>query len=183
MSKDFTVDEIRELLGELGARLCAKGITPTIRLVGGAAVAFMGNDRRVTQDIDASYTPQADVERVIASMAQERNLPSGWLNSSATAFIPAGAKWVSINLGDGLKAYIASPDTLLAMKLSSARDRDMLDISFLLEKLGIQNVDAATEIAAELYGDDDVAYSRTSREDAPIVAEEAINQKRKNEPN
>lgn len=58
MSKDFTVDEIRELLGELGARLCAKGITPTIRLVGGAAVAFMGNDRRVTQDIDASYTPK-----------------------------------------------------------------------------------------------------------------------------
>lgn len=178
MSKDFTSDEIRELLGELGARLRAKGINPTIRLVGGAAIAFTGNDRRVTQDIDASYTPQAEVERVIESMAQERNLPSGWLNSSATAFIPAGAKWVTINLGYGLKAYIASPETLLAMKLSSARERDMLDISFLLEKLGIQTVEAATKIAAELYGDDDVAYSITSPEDAPIVAEEAIIQKR-----
>ncbi|MGP9787274.1 DUF6036 family nucleotidyltransferase [Glutamicibacter sp. 287] len=133
MSKDFTIDEIRELLGELGSRLRAKGITPTIRLVGGAAIAFTGNERRVTQDIDASYTPPADVERVVELMAQERNLPSGWLNSSATAFIPAGAKWVSINLGEGLEAYIASPETLLAMKLSSARDRDMPDLSFLLE--------------------------------------------------
>lgn len=178
MNKDFTLDEIRELLGELGERLQANGITATIRLVGGAAIAFSGNDRRVTQDIDAYYSPQADVERLIKSMAQERNLPSGWLNSSAAAFIPAGAKWVTVNLGQGFKAYIASPETRLAMKLKSARDRDILDISFLLEKLDIHSVDGATEITAELYGDDDVAYSATSREDAPMVVEEAINQNR-----
>ncbi len=64
------------------------------------------------------------------------------------------------------------------MKLNSARDRDILDISFLLEKLDIHTVDGATEIAAELYGDDDVAYSATSREDAPMVVEEAIYQNR-----
>ena len=44
------------------------------------------------------------------SMAQERILPSGWLNSSACAFIPTEAKWVSINLGEALKAYVASPE-------------------------------------------------------------------------
>lgn len=104
MNKDFTLDEIRELLGELGARLQANGITATIRMVGGVAIAFSGNDRRVTQDIDAHYSPQADVERLIKSMAQERNLPSGWLNSSAAAFIRAGAKWVTVNLGQGFKA-------------------------------------------------------------------------------
>ncbi|GAA3307123.1 hypothetical protein [Glutamicibacter nicotianae] len=53
MNKDFTLDEIRELLGELGARLQANGITAMIRMVGGAAIAFSGNDRRVTQNIDA----------------------------------------------------------------------------------------------------------------------------------
>lgn len=89
MNNDFTLDEIRELLGELGAQLQANGITATIRLVGGAAIAFSGNGRRVTQDIDACYSPQAEVERVIKSMALYRKLPSGLLKSSGAAFIPA----------------------------------------------------------------------------------------------
>ena len=62
------------------------------------------------------------------------------------------------------------------MELSSARQRDMEDISFLVAALGIEDPNEAVRIAEELYGDDDVAYSPVSREDAPIVALEAIEQ-------
>lgn len=64
------------------------------------------------------------------------------------------------------------------MKLSFARQRDMEEISFLVAALGIEDPHEAVRIAEELYGDDDVAYSPVSREDAPIVALEAIEQSR-----
>ncbi|MBT2515459.1 hypothetical protein [Arthrobacter sp. ISL-30] len=81
----------------------------------------------------------------------------GWLNSSAAAWIPSGAKWIEIDLGAAIDAKVASPETLLAMKLSAARDRDQPDIRHLIRRLGIVRPEEAARIAEELYGDDDVA--------------------------
>ncbi len=181
MSRELTLEEIRGLLRELIRRLESDGLAITIRLVGGAAIALSGHSRRVTRDVDASYSATDTVEQIIAAIADERGLPTNWLNSSAAAFIPSGATWNEINLGDGHHAFVASLDTLLAMKLSSARQRDMEDISFLVAALGIEDPNEAVRIAEELYGDDDVAYSPVSREDAPIVALEAIEQAHQDE--
>ncbi|NUP73317.1 MAG: hypothetical protein HOQ07_01485, partial [Sinomonas sp.] len=159
MSRDFGRDEVRALLGELGRRLEARGIRADVRLVGGAAVAFTGSTRRRTKDIDAAYAPAVAVEEVAAEMADELDLPGDWLNSSAAAWIPAGAAWTEINLDAPIDAKVASPETLLAMKLSAARDRDQPDIRHLIERLGIDRPEEAVRIAEELYGDDDVAYT------------------------
>lgn len=145
---------------------------------GGVAKALSGHSRRVTRDVDASYSATDTVEQIIAAIADERGLPTNWLNSSSVTFIPSGATWNEINLGDGRHVFVASLDTLLAMKLSFARQRDMEEISFLVAALGIEDPHEAVRIAEELYGDDDVAYSPVSREDAPIVALEAIEQSR-----
>ena len=67
------------------------------------------------------------------------------------------------------------------MKLSSARQRDMEDISFLVAALGIEDPNEAVRIAEELYTDDDGADSPVSREDARIVALEALEQARRDE--
>lgn len=91
MSKDLSLDEIRGLLLELGSRLKADTRNVSIRLVGGAAIAFIGNSRRVTQDVDAVYDVAPKVDRIVQDLAAERELPSDWLNQSAKAFIPAGA--------------------------------------------------------------------------------------------
>ncbi|QRQ80165.1 hypothetical protein [Glutamicibacter protophormiae] len=57
----------------------------------------------------------------------------------------------------------------------------MEDISFLVAALGIEDPNEAVRIAEELYTDDDVADSLVSREDAPIVALEALEQARHDE--
>jgi len=162
MHIELTRDDIRELLSEICARLENAGIQATVRLVGGAAMALSGRDRRVTVDIDASYAPVLAVDKIVRDIAQERGLPRNWMNSSAAAFIPSGARWQPIALGGGYRIDLATPRTLLAMKLSSAR------------QLEITDPHEAVEIAEELYGDDDVAYPPIARQDAEIVAAQAI---------
>ena len=57
MASTMSPDEIRNLLEELAVRLDAAGIAVGIRVVGGAAVSILDNDRRSTSDIDAMTTP------------------------------------------------------------------------------------------------------------------------------
>lgn len=178
MSVELTVQDIRSLLNEVCARLETTGVHATIRLVGGAAIALSGRERRVTLDIDASYSSPQAVEKIVKEIADERGLPRDWLNSSAKAFIPSGASWTEIDVGDGYSVFLATPQTLLAMKLSSARQRDMSDLSYLVKQMRLTDPDAVAAIAEELYGDDDVAYAPIDREDARIVAAQAIAQAR-----
>lgn len=172
--REFDRDEIVELLRELGRRLEVRGVGAELRLVGGAALFFAGSARRRTKDIDASYAPVVDIEAVVAEMAQDLNLPEDWLNASATAWIPQGAKWIEIDLDAPLRLAVASPETLLAMKLSAARDRDLPDLQFLIHRLGLDGPEDAARIAEEMYGDDDVAYTRSDRADAVLIAREAM---------
>ncbi len=180
MRVELALDDIRELLNELYSRLEAEGIQETISLVGGDAMALSGLERRVTIDIDGSYSSVLAIEKIVQQIADERGLPRDWLNSSATAFIPAGASWRPITVGGKYRLDLASPQTLLAMKLCSARDRDMEDLSFLIELLEIADPLEVAKIADDLYGDDDVAYSLLARQDAEIVAAQAIKHARKN---
>ncbi|WP_125616703.1 DUF6036 family nucleotidyltransferase [Specibacter cremeus] len=180
--REFGYDEITALLAELGRRLEVRGVRADVRLVGGAAVAITGSRRRRTQDIDASYAPAADVDAVAAAMALELDLPANWLNSSAKAWIPRGAKWIELDLDAPIDVATASPETLLAMKLSAARERDEPDIRYLAGILGLTRPEEAARIAEELYGDDDVAYTRSDREDAVIIAADAMDDRRGEEP-
>lgn len=50
----------------------------------------------------------------------------------------------------------------------------MEDLGYLVAQLEITDPHEAVEIAEELYGDDDVAYPPIARQDAEIVAAQAI---------
>ncbi len=172
-SHEFDLPTIRRLLAELGRRLAAEGILGDIRLVGGAAVMFAGSHRRTTADIDASYIPKSDVDRVAATMAKDMTLPAGWLNDNARAFIPDGARWTEIDVGEGLKASIATDETLLAMKVAAERDRDIPDIGYLARKLGLDRPEEVVDVAFGQYGELSIPLSG-NRADYIIVVEEAL---------
>ena len=38
---------------------------------------------RVTKGIDAVYEPKAELQRIIREIAEEKGLPSNWINASA----------------------------------------------------------------------------------------------------
>ncbi|NIK55717.1 DUF6036 family nucleotidyltransferase [Kribbella shirazensis] len=85
---EFQAGEIVDLLSELDQRLQARGISASIFVVGGAAIAVTSNDNpRRTEDIDAITRDETVVEEARA-MASQRKLPEDWLNTSASSWMP-----------------------------------------------------------------------------------------------
>jgi hypothetical protein len=131
-------------------------------IVGGAAIALTLNaDRRATRDVDGPLAP-ADVFRsAAAQIADQRGWAVDWLNDSAAQFLPNGfgrsAEWVTIHDDDGVCVEVASPETLLAMKLYAAEKRYLReadDLAVLLHATKIETVDDAEHLYGEFYPGD-----------------------------
>ena len=133
-------------------------------------------ETRVTQDIDALYSPAAEVRRVVESMAAELGLSPHWLNSNAAPFMPPRE---TTNV-DGRKVVItiASMAELIAMKLAASREQDLHDLGILARHAGITSAEELVEIAFRAYGDDSVVLS-FEREDYLIMARQALASARK----
>jgi Nucleotidyltransferase of unknown function (DUF6036) len=149
-----TREEILELLHELGRQLDAEGVRGELFLVGGAAMALAYATRRSTADLDAVFEPKSIIYAIAARIAEQRSLPHTWLNDAVKGFLPGPDPNAKVLLDiAGLRATIASPRYLLAMKLLASRiERDEDDLRLLLAVCGIATVEQALEIVADLYG-------------------------------
>ncbi len=153
--RELTVDEILELLTELGQRLSAKGVRASLYIVGGAAIAIELDTRRVTADVDAVFHPETSVASEAAAMAHDRGLPRQWLNQAAAAWVPGASSDVDAVLLDipGLAVAVASPTHLLAMKMAAFRPTDRADLELLFAELEITTPERAADVVATVYGD------------------------------
>lgn len=124
-----------------------------LRIVGGAAISLAYNaDRASTMDIDAALTPRDVVLHASADIAARHGWVSDWINDAATLFLPPDtgrrrAKWIPIAASGQVEVFVASADTLLAMKLKSVARRgarEVNDLRFLLSLCGVTTLDAAT---------------------------------------
>lgn len=83
----LTPEEVKTLVDELERRLEERGVSASILIFGGAAMALRfpdDPDVRTTSDIDAAYEPIAEVDEVVAEMARDFDLPDRWLNASGS---------------------------------------------------------------------------------------------------
>lgn len=156
--REFTVSDLHQLLEELSARVTARGGTPDLLVVGGAAMALSGAARRVTTDIDALYGGPARhlVLEEAEAMAAVHDLPPQWLNDTVRAFTPP------IDADDRVPTDIdgvalAADRVLLAMKLVAFRVTDLTDLERLFTRLGITDPATAADVAEQVYGPDHFA--------------------------
>lgn len=155
VSLEFTAQQLHDLLEQLRSRVAERGGRTRMVVVGGAALALAGDERRVTRDVDV--LPDAQ-DRVIimaeaAAMAGEQGLPMLWLNDSVRAFSPP------IPASDRVRTDIAGVDLasdriLAAMKLVAFRVTDLADLERLFERLGIRSAEEAADLTVEVYGPD-----------------------------
>jgi hypothetical protein len=151
---ELSRDDILGLLTELGRRLQAQGVTATVYVVGGAAMALEFDARRVTVDIDAVFHPRATVLDEARALARERGLPGGWLDDAVAAFVPGHDTGAVVLDLPGIAVSVGSPEHLLAMKMASYRPgRDQSDLELLFDRLGIGTADQAADIALRVYGE------------------------------
>jgi hypothetical protein len=142
-AKEFTAEEIRELLRDLDAELQRIGKAATIFVVGGAAMALAYNADRATADIDGTFEPRDVVLDAAAVVARRRNLDRNWLSEGVRDYLPPepddhprGER-----IGPALVIEIASPEYVLAMKAMTTRksDGDLRDAVDLCRLMGISD--------------------------------------------
>ncbi len=166
MPATMTPEEVRELLEELATRLNDAGITAGIRVVGGAALSILDQDRRSTSDIDAVIVPAGVAVDIVTDLANERGLPGNWLNDAALAYIPPVGldDWVEVIHRGDVRVSIGSVHMLLAMKLRANRGiRDNDDIAFLLAACAVKSLEEAQDIYERYHAQDVISPSASAR--------------------
>jgi len=159
-------DEIRNLLEELAVRLDTAGIAAGIRVVGGAAISILDNDRRSTSDIDAVIVPAGAAAEIVAALGTERGLPAKWLNDAALAYVPpvGPEDWIEVHRTGEVSVSIGSVQMLLAMKLLANRGiRDSADIEFLLEACNVRSLEDAQTIYEKYHAQEVISPSAAAR--------------------
>jgi hypothetical protein len=149
-------DRIRELLVELGRRLDARGLEARLFLVGGAAMALAFSRDRVTRDLDAVFEPKVEIYDEARRMADDLELPPGWLDGAVKGLLPDRRPPVAGSASfatTGLYVAVAAPEYLFAMKAMAARqETDGADLVRLATILGISTTDQALELVEQFYG-------------------------------
>ncbi len=147
--------EIIEALTALAAELERRGVVAEMYVVGGAAIALAFDERRATRDIDAVFEPKDVVYEAAAVVAEQLELPGGWLNDAVKGFLEGDDPTATPVLDlPGLRCLTASPETLLALKVLAHRvGEDEADLRLLADELGLEAADEVLAIAERTYGD------------------------------
>jgi predicted nucleotidyltransferase len=151
-------EAIENAFRRLGERLARRGLTADVYVIGGAAMAMAYDARRATRDIDAVFRPHRAVIEEAWQVADELGLPRWWLNDQASVYVARGgdARAPKVFEHPGLRVSAASPEHLLAMKVLAARRRDVEDIKFLVDRLGLTSVDAVLLLCADVFPEEPV---------------------------
>lgn len=147
----FTRDELAAGLRELIGMLAQTGQAMQLRIVGGAAISLAYNgERDSTVDIDAVLTPRDVILEAASAIAAEHGWVKDWLNDSARIFVPEGygaraPEWVLLASAGEVEVFVASPETLLTMKLKAAMRRGLREVNDLRTLLAITGVSSVGE--------------------------------------
>lgn len=149
----FSRKQLQELLEAFADRLAERGQRVHMFVVGGAAMSLVYDDRRTTRDIDAVWSGDSSVREIIDDLAEEQDLPHDWLNDGVKGFMPGDDDHaVQIFTSDSLVVHVASPEYLLAMKLTSARGgRDFDDAVTLFNKAKLTTAEEALNLLEKWY--------------------------------
>lgn len=140
---EFNASEVAELLAELDRRLRRRGVSASVFVVGGAAVAVAGiRGGRLTEDVDVVTDEQTVLEEA-SLLARERGLPENWLNPNARMWMPPLPDGVLDRPDEsGLRVTYADDGFLLATKLIAQRAKDAEDVIALAQRVEMQGASA-----------------------------------------
>ena len=153
----FDRTEIERLLELLDERLRTRGVSGSVYVIGGAAIAVTVHDARRTLDVDVLVSDPLILEEA-RLLAENEGVPPTWLNDNARPWVPPRPPGSNARPTEpGLIVHWAPPEHLLAMKLVAMRPQDAPDIVALVERLalGTDPADYA-DLLEQVYGTEGV---------------------------
>ncbi len=132
--------ELAQILQDLDGQLSS---SCDIILIGGAAMILYFGASRATHDIDVLVLRGnlAELRRVVQVVAEQRNLPAGWMNEAAKGFadiLPRDfyQRLTPLDLDlQYLRLYVLGRPEQVAMKIVALREQDLEDLEILLPQL------------------------------------------------
>ena len=127
--RELSKEEMLSYFEEINHHLAMEDKHGEILIVGGAALTLVFDARDSTRDVDAIFHPTEDMRKIISNIATDKGLPSDWLNDTVKPFETERLKFDEYMTYSNLTISVINTESLLAMKLSSARSgtKDMSD--------------------------------------------------------
>lgn len=155
LAPELDRSRMQYLLNLLDNRLKERGVSASIYVVGGAAIALSVKHDRRTRDVDVLASDAVVLEEAAAVARGERMSPR-WLNQAARPWIPKHPP-IAPPDSPGLRVTFAPPEHLMAMKLVAMRRQDLRDIVALTSEIGMLEARAEdyADLLERVYGDED----------------------------
>ncbi|MBI5525085.1 MAG: hypothetical protein HY897_02045 [Deltaproteobacteria bacterium] len=156
----LTAEQILDALRALSDELGKQGVTGEVCLFGGTVMVLAFTARLTTKDVDALFQPAQTLRELARRVAEERNLPAGWLNDGVKGFVSTRHETTAGNLPQFpyLRLTMPVPEYLLAMKCMAARvgtttdePSDVADIVFLIRHLKLKSAKEALDLVGQYY--------------------------------
>lgn len=147
----MNASDIERYLLLVGEELAGMHVSEPIQLllIGGGYMLTQVRNRPATSDIDTVWLhpeiySDSEIYRLFKAavqfVADDENLDANWLNIDVGGFIRAAGPMPKIELWKGfgvVHVYIPPNDFILALKLTSAREKDQNDIESLCRVLDV----------------------------------------------
>lgn len=150
----LSASDIRDAFDDLAGRLAKRNVSARIYVVGGAAMALLYDESRLTRDVDAAIVAGYDeIMRAAGEIARERGWPTTWINEQATAYMPPEHERHGATVYEHpcLSVVAASPQHMIAMKARSARRTDQSDFRRLLALSDIDSHETVKNIVLQVF--------------------------------
>lgn len=86
-AKHLGEKSIMELFHKLNERLGGVEVSAIVYVFGGAALALSLERERVTQDVDAVFSPAREVREAVKQVARDNGVADDWLNDAGKGYV------------------------------------------------------------------------------------------------
>ncbi len=146
-------EQIIDLFHKLNEKLRTRGVKGEIGVVGGSVMCIAFDARAATKDVDAIFEPSSIIRAASREIAQEKSLPTDWLNDAAMGYLSSKFRKDEVLSLSHLIIWVPDPKGMLAMKCISARwdtsDKD--DVEFLIKHIGLKDAESVLESIEYYY--------------------------------
>lgn len=162
IAKNINRAELIKIIDQILKQIKIDGFSAKITIYGGAAMMYYQNNaNRITQDIDAAFSPDIQILKIVKEMSKSNkwDLPENglWFNNQIvySEVLPRNSdkNATKYYTDDKITIQIASKEALLAMKAMSMSDRgrnkDIEDVQWLVNNLSVKNSEELMKIVRD----------------------------------
>ena len=146
-SETLNKSQIDKILKDLNSELSNRNKNLEITVYGGSCLCIISKFRDVTYDVDLT----SNDDRLLKDCIESLGYPKDLVNTEMSVFINLRETLDVYKKFSNLVVHVPTLPYLLALKLKSSRDKDLIDCVNLCKELGLNTIEQIKEIFCRYY--------------------------------